>query len=67
MITFGFKDKFSGWVRAVAAIVLGVILVARPEEVPYLVVELAFALLQFEVEGEEGFGLHFCKLGIFGD
>lgn len=45
MITFGFKDKFSGWVRAVAAIVLGVILVARPEGALVLVVRLLAAFL----------------------
>jgi len=45
MITFGFKSRFSGWLRAVCAIVLGVIMVARPATSLILVVKIAAAFL----------------------
>lgn len=45
MITLGFKDKFSGWVRAAAAIVLGIILILHPEGALVLVVRLLAAFL----------------------
>lgn len=45
MITIGFKSKFGGWLRALCAIVLGVVMVARPATSLILVVKLAAAFL----------------------
>ncbi|MDE5889427.1 MAG: DUF308 domain-containing protein, partial [Bacteroidales bacterium] len=45
MITFGFKGRFGGWFRAVFAIVLGVIMVARPASSLVFVVKLLAAFL----------------------
>ncbi|MDE7127495.1 MAG: DUF308 domain-containing protein, partial [Bacteroidales bacterium] len=45
MITFGFKGRFGGWFRAVFAIVLGVIMVARPARSLVFVVKLLAAFL----------------------
>ncbi|MGN0188761.1 MAG: HdeD family acid-resistance protein [Candidatus Cryptobacteroides sp.] len=45
MITFGFKNKFSGLLRAVAAIALGVVMVVNPHASLVLVVKIVAAFL----------------------
>ncbi len=45
MITLGFKNKFSGLLRAVTALALGVIMVARPDGALILVVKVLAAFL----------------------
>ena len=45
MITFGFKNRFGGWLRAIAAIVVGLIMVIKPETSLMLVVKVLAAFL----------------------
>ena len=45
MITFGFKNKFSGLLRAVAAIALGTVMVINPHASMVLVVKIVAAFL----------------------
>ncbi len=47
MITFGFKNKFSGWLRSITAIILGVLIVVskHPENALPLVVKVLAAFL----------------------
>ena len=45
MITFGFKNKFSGLMRAVAAIALGTVMVINPHASLVLVVKIVAAFL----------------------
>lgn len=45
MITFGFNGKFGGWLRSACAIVLGIIMVSKPETSLLLVVKIFAAFL----------------------
>ncbi len=45
MITFGFKNKFSGWIRAVIAILIGLLMVIRPGTSLIIVVKIIAAIL----------------------
>ena len=45
MITFGFRNKFGGWLRAITAIVLGIIMVSKPETSLIIVVKVLAAFL----------------------
>lgn len=45
MITFGFRNKMSGLLRAVAAIVLGIVMVAMPGDSLELLVQILAAIL----------------------
>ncbi len=45
MITFGFRNKFSGWLRSITAIVIGVIIVAKPATSLVVVVKVLAAFL----------------------
>lgn len=45
MITFGFRNKMSGVLRAVAAIVLGIVMVAMPEGSLRILVQILAAVL----------------------
>lgn len=45
MITFGFKNKMSGILRAVAAIVLGIVMIAMPESSLVILVQVLAAIL----------------------
>lgn len=45
MITFGFKNKFSGWLRAAVAIAIGAIMVSSPASSLILVVKIAASFL----------------------
>ncbi|MCM1176798.1 MAG: DUF308 domain-containing protein [Bacteroidales bacterium] len=45
MITFGFKSRFGGWLRALCAIAIGAVMVASPATSLVLVVKLVAAFL----------------------
>ena len=45
MITLGFRNKFGGWLRSITAIVLGIIMVSRPETSLILAVKVLAAFL----------------------
>ena len=45
MITFGYKNKFSGFIRAIVAIALGVVMVVNKESAGELVAQIFAAFL----------------------
>ena len=45
MITLGFRNKFGGWLRSITAIVLGIIMVSKPETSLILAVKVLAAFL----------------------
>lgn len=45
MITFGFKNKFSGWLRSISAIALGIVIVIYPDTSLSLIVKVLAAFL----------------------
>ena len=45
MITLGFRNKFGGWLRSITAIVIGIIMVSKPETSLILTVKVLAAFL----------------------
>ena len=45
MITFGFKNKFSGWIRAAIAILIGCVMVIKPGTSLIIVVKIIASIL----------------------
>ena len=45
MITFGFRNRFSGWIRAAIAVLIGCIMVFKPETSLIFLVKVIAAIM----------------------
>ena len=45
MITFGFKNRFSGWIRAAIAVLIGCVMVIKPETSLIFLVKIIAAVM----------------------
>ncbi len=66
MITFGFRNKMSGVLRAVAAIVLGIVMIAMPKNSMTILVQILAAVLIASGLVSVAYGYVYRKNGGFG-
>ena len=45
MITFGYRNRFSGWIRAISALVLGIVMFFTGNSMPIIVFILSAFIL----------------------